>query len=469
MIHPRPAIALLAVVVMGFGTFHSTWGFYTPGAFAAVMGSLVLGVLACAAPARPIRVWSRIERHDLLPGLFVCAIILLGTAGSYPNLLYAEPDFDTIRITKWYSRGLLVVMPIAVLNGVIDGLKFRPAFRRAVFIAGFAAIVVAALAVRWLVLVGSPEPVIDVYNLLRDGADYVIAGQNPYANDIVSPYGTPRAERFGVGEPADPRPAGYPPLPFLFSVPPRLLGADVRWANTGADLVAAGAIALVGWRRRRPAVALTAAWLYLNQPRAPFIIEQAWYEPMIAALLGLGLVFTEFRGLWKWAGYALVGLGLTAKQFGLPLLLPMAAGHRRNWKLVALGVFAGVLVMLPWVVWSPSDFFDIVLWKHLDRPPQPHSITIASFLLNEFDVTVPRAAGWALAAGAIVLISIVTPRGSAATALGLGTALLAFSVFHTQGFPNYFYLVVYLWLLGVVAALPIVPEVPTDEPAHRTA
>src|SRR5205085_2486909 len=110
------------------------------------------------------------------------------------------------------------------------------------------------------------------------------------------------------------------------------LGADVRWANVAADLIAASAIALVGWRRRRPALALTAAWLYLNQPRAPFIIEQAWYEPMIGALLGVGLVLLELRGIGKWAGYVLVGLGLTAKQFGLPLLFPIAFGHRRNWR-----------------------------------------------------------------------------------------------------------------------------------------
>jgi hypothetical protein len=120
-------------------------------------------------------------------------------------------------------------------------------------------------------------------------------------------------------------------------------------------------------------------------------------------------------------------------------------------------------------VWSPRDFFDIVLWKHLDRPPQPHSITVASFLFNEFELTLPRVAGWALAASAILIISVVTPRASAATALGLGTALLAFSVLHTQGFPNYFSLVQYLWLLGLVAALPTVPESPVHEPARPAA
>src|SRR5262249_41303708 len=205
-------------------------------------------------------------------------------------------------------------------------------------------------------------------------------------------------------------------------------------------------------------IGLLVAAIYLQLPRVPFIVEQAWVEPMIAAFLGIGLVLAGLSGAGRWGGYIFICLGLTAKQVCLPLLFPVARAHRRHWKLLAMGVLVGVLVMLPWILWSPRDFLDIVIWKHLDRPLQPHSITVASFLLNEFNVVLPRVVGWLLAAGAIVGISIITPRDSAATALGLGTALLAFSVFHTQGFPNYFYLVQYLWLLGFVGLFPRADE-----------
>src|SRR5262249_41566113 len=149
---------------------------------------------------------------------------------------------------------------------------------------------IGGLLVRMPVLWASPEPVIDVYNLLRDGADHLIAGENPYSHDIITPYGTPRAARYGRDEPPDLRPAGYPPLPLLLSIPPRLLGADVRWSNVIADLLAAAAIMMAGMRRRVAWIGMIAAATYLNLVRVPFIIEQAWYEPMIAALLGLGLV-----------------------------------------------------------------------------------------------------------------------------------------------------------------------------------
>jgi hypothetical protein len=221
-----------------------------------------------------------------------------------------------------------------------------------------------------------------------------------------------------------------------------------------ADLIAAGAIALVGIRRGRRSFGLLAAAVYMHLPRTQFIIEQAWYEPMVAALFGLGLAISEFRGRDRGIGYILLGLGLTAKQYGLPLLFPLAWSHRRNWILLTVGIAVGIAIMLPWMIWSPSFFFDSVLFKHFDRPLQPHSITVASFLINEFGVTMPRLVGWLLAGGAILGISAITPKNSAATALGIGTTLLAFSVFHTQGFPNYFYLVQYLWLLGFVGLLP---------------
>jgi hypothetical protein len=462
----RPALALLAVVVLSLGTL-PTWGFYSPEAVAMTALALLLGVLACVArePAASGRDWGRASWLALC----AAALALQFVAIFRTTLLYVGPEFSDHSVAansalRWFAA--LGMVPAVYL--LLGGRRFVGAISTRWWLA-LTAILLTGLALRICVLIASPDPIVDVFWLLRDSGDDIIAGQNPYTTPINSGYGTRFALTHDVAEPYDPRPAGYPPVPLLLSVPPRALGCDVRWSNIIADLVAAVAMAILGLRRGRPAEGLLAATVYLNLPRVPFIIEQAWYEPMIAALFGLGFVLTELSGAGQWLGYIMLGLGLTAKQFGLPLLLPLAAGHRRNWKLLALGLAVGGLLILPWFVWSPRAFFDVVLWKQLARPMQPHSITVGSFLLNEFEVTLPRAGGWVLAGAAILGISLVTPRGAAA-ALGLGTALLAFCVCHTQGFPNYFYLVQYLWLLGFVAALPrFEPEVRTDEPARAPA
>jgi hypothetical protein len=451
--HPRPALALLAVVVLSLGLLNDPLGFYTPVTFAAAIISLGISIAACVVRDTVI-IGSRGARIDGVVLSAMAAAILSFVSPFSMTLLYGE-DVTTrlaLWLACWFGSIATGLLAAVIVGGRQSG---RPhGWRRALFIAVVVLTFLSGFATRALVIRASPGPVVDVFNLLRDGADHLIAGANPYTNDIVSPYGTPRAEKFGVAEPSDPRPAGYPPLPLILSVPPRLFGADVRWSNVVCDLIAAFAILWCGIRRGRSALGSLAAAIYLNLPRTTFIIEQSWYEPMIAALFGLGFVLAESSGFAKRVGYIALGLGLTAKQFGLPLLFPLLAGHRRQWRLIALGLVVGSLVILPWLTWSPRDFLDIVIWKHLGRPPQPRSITVASFLMNEFDVTPPRIAGWLLAAAAIAGISYATPRDSAATALGVGAALLAFCVFHTQGFPNYFYLVQYLWLLGFVGLLP---------------
>lgn len=457
MIPSRQVLTLLAVVVLSLGL--GDWGFYSLSAFGLTLIALASAVLACVTQDRPAGLRSRQRVLHVLTALAagttsITAIFLTG-------IWYAGREFSAWSMPAKFALPSLAVLGLApVLYLLLFGHRMDQcaAGRQTRWWLTLSMALAAGIALRACVLIAAPEPIVDVFTLLRDSTDHVIAGKNPYAEPIETPYGTPWARDHGAFEEPNARPAGYPPLPLLLCVPVRLLGLDVRWANIAADGVAALAIAVLGLRRGRPAIGLLAATMYLNLPRTPFIIEQAWYEPMIAALLGVGLVLTEFRGFAKWLGYMLLGLGLTAKQFGLPLLFPLAAAHRRNWKLIALGLLVGGLIMLPWLLWSPRDFLDIVLFKHLGRPPQPHSITVASFLLNEFDVVVPRIVGWLLAAGAILVISIVTPRECAATALGLGTALLAFCVCHTQGFPNYFYLVQYLWLIGFVGLLPRIDE-----------
>src|SRR5262249_43830099 len=154
--------------------------------------------------------------------------------------------------------------------------------------------------------------------------------------------------------------------------------------------------------------------------------------------------------------YIFLGLALTGKQFGLPMLPALAWPHRKNWLPLLVGLAVGGLVMVPFLLWSPRDFIDIVITKHLNRPPQYQSITLASafFHFGFAEVVPDRKWLWGAALVLIGLVSLRTPRQGAATALGLGTALMIFATFHTQGFPNYFYLVEYLWLLGAVGLLP---------------
>jgi hypothetical protein len=447
---PRSAWITLSVAVLHLGTLHS-WGFYTPTAFFAVVLAWALSVAALFArpgddPAS--------QQRDILGAILIVPLswVLTFAALGTPTLLYGEDA--TARFRLWVScyLGCLSVSALPICLWPVF-FHVRPIVRLVAWSLPLLTIVFG-FTTRALTLAASPDPVIDVFPLLRDGADHIRAGRNPYAQDITSPYGTERAARFGVTDPPDPRPAGYPPLPLLLAVPPRWFGADVRWSNVVADLLAGLALGALALRRRASFLGIVAMATYLNAVRVPFLIEQAWYEPMIAALFGWGLVFVEHRTGWRVLGHILLGLGLTAKQFGLPLLVPLAAAFHRQWKLLATGLLIGGALMVPWFLASPGDFLDIVLWKHLARPIQYGSITLASWFYREWGLSWPKEAGWALASVLIAVLSLRTPRESAASALGLGTVLLTFCLCHSQGFPNYFALTQYLWLVGLVGGLP---------------
>jgi hypothetical protein len=317
------------------------------------------------------------------------------------------------------------------------------------------AAIVLGVGVRGSAILASPDPVIDVFAMMRDLTDHLLAGRNPYTHDIVTPYGTPRADAESIVEPPDSRPAGYPPHALLIAAPVRLLRADPRWANVICDALAALALFLIGIRRSQRAIGFVAAAAWLFLPLSTIMIESAWYEPMLGALFGLGLWLAESSGWRRWIGYGLVGFGMTAKQYGVAILPALAWRHRRYWRPMLFGLAVGTLVMLPWFAWSPYDFLDIVLFKHLDRPPQhERALTVAGAWFHLTGDVLPREMLWAVAGLLIGVTSWRGPRTGAATALGLGTALLVFSLFHTQGFFNYFYLVQYLWLLGAVGLVP---------------
>jgi hypothetical protein len=306
---------------------------------------------------------------------------------------------------------------------------------------------VAAGLLRVSAILASPDPVVDVWVALRDAPRHLLEGRNPYTASYPDPYDTERARSFGVDAP--PHNAAfpfYPPLPFLVALPFHAAGLDVRLANVAGDLLAGLVLFAAAWHHGRPRVGALVATVYLFLPRVPFLIEHAWYEPMLAALLGWGLLLAE-RGCRS--GYLLLGLGLTGKQFGLPMVFPVAWSQRRHWPALLAGLALAALPVVPFLLWDPSAFLDVVLFRHLQRPAMLDSITVYTGFHELLGVTLPRPLLLGIALVLIAWLSGKTPERSTAAALWVGAVLLVFCLFHTQGYFNYFYLCQFLLLLGL--------------------
>jgi hypothetical protein len=257
----------------------------------------------------------------------------------------------------------------------------------------------------------------------------------------------------------------YPPLPFLVTLPFRAAGLDGRWAYLVCDLIAAGGLVLAGRRRGQPELGALGCAVYLLMPHTALLYAYGWYEPVVAALLAAGLLLVECR---RRAGYLVLALGLTAKQYGVVLLVPLLRAFRGQRRLLFLGILAAAVgTLVPFFLWGPDDFLRVVLFKHLQLPNRTEAITVhtvAGHYLGVRDLGRPQTLP--LAGLLIGLVAWRTPAGGASPALWMGTALLVFFFFHNQGFYNYYYLCIYLLLLGVACTGP--QTAPVDTPAAGT-
>jgi hypothetical protein len=250
---------------------------------------------------------------------------------------------------------------------------------------------------------------------------------------------------------SDPHPAAYPPLPILMSLPFRACGWDVRTVNVCCDIAAALVLFAAARRRGQPFIGLCVAAIYLNLPGVPYLTEQAWYEPMLAVLIGGGLLLAEDGNR---LGHVLVGLGVTGKQLGLPLLFPLLRGLRSRWHSALLTIIAaGLAITLPFFLWNPGSFVEVVVTKHLHRPANFDLNTIFGLGYHVFGWRIPRYIAWSIAVVLIGCISWRTPEKGIGTALWMGTALLAFVLCNPVAYFNYFYLAEYLLLLGAAGVV----------------
>lgn len=430
----RPVLAVVALALMAVA-MTLNWGFFSEPAIKLAVAALVTVWLACSFPEK----WEGIPASSF--GDWLLALLALGLSGygmTVAEVLSTRTVAPVEATLVWLARLGFVVLASLAVHLMLPAGKGRyvlPLQIGLLFLAGAQLRVNAVLAV--------PDPVIDVFTAFDEGTAHLLAGHNPYTSEYHNPYPDPPAEyeRYPF----------YPPLPLLFSLPFRAAGLDVRFANVVCDLLAALVLLELGRGRGRLLAGAFAAGAYLFFPRCPFMMEQAWYEPMLAAGLGGGLLLVE-RG-WR-LGYLLLGLGLTGKQYGPVLLLPLLWAFRRRWLPLLVGIAAAAaLVILPFLLWGPTAFVDTTFFAHIRRPPRADALTVQVGAKSLYDVELSTALLWVVAGLATAWITWRTPQKATAAALWMGAALLTFCLLHKQGFYNYFYLCEYLLLLGATSLL----------------
>ncbi len=249
-------------------------------------------------------------------------------------LMYARGEWTTGRQCELASMMLLLTYVPSMLGWREPRVASDARF------AVFACIVLAAGVATIHV---SPAPSIDVWVVQQQGADAILHGKNPFTAVGVVQHGSRRG-----GAAAS---SSTWPTQALVSTIAYAITKESRYATLLAFLVVGLAMRSIARTRRvagpTPGVPLLedapALFLWLA-PKAFFIIEQAWVDPVQLAFVSLALC-AEVKGR-RWLSVVLFGVLLSAKQ-SMFWFAPLA-GFAFRWTLrqwIVAGLVAAASVL----------------------------------------------------------------------------------------------------------------------------
>ncbi|MEO5610075.1 MAG: hypothetical protein ABIQ61_04480 [Ornithinibacter sp.] len=387
---------------------------------------IVLTLTACTA----LLAWWLVRRVEVDVPRALAPIVLVGSVA----ITVTVPLFTYLR-GGWVPLALVIVGVGGLTCAAL--LLGRHAWAQR---AAFGVAVATHVALGAVAIIGDPAPRIDVWVVLQQGSDAIARGENLYTQQWT---GSPGVQDL------------FPYLPWMgmLVAPGRWLGGDVRWALLVWSLVlCAGLWALARGRVER-AAAVTA--VLVLAPGTLTQIDQAWTEPVLAALLVWWAVLVRRGNAW-WA-VAPLALACASKQH-LALLAPVLLAWR-PFGVVRTLVTGGVtaLLVLPWVVADPGAFFGDTVTTLLEFHPIRFANTWYLYFLNEWGVTLPFAvtgAAMLLAVGAATYAVWRRQPPVAEVLRWLALVLAVANLVNKQAFYNQF------WLVGalVIASLALPPR-----------
>jgi hypothetical protein len=321
--------------------------------------------------------------------------------------------------------------------------------------ARFGLIAAAILLMGIDTIAASPAPEIDVWTVQQRGAEVLSTGGNPFEEVRLHDTG-PRT--------ADDVPYVYPPLHLIVSsVAWNLLG-DVRYAMVLAVVLAgfaARALARKTGGDRLPAVLQDApALLIWFTPCLPFILEQAWIDPIPIALFSALTLCAER----KWLGAVLAGLVIGTKQTMVLVVFPLALAFGfgiAQWAVVAVFI---ALPIAPWAMWN------FAAWKHSNfdflnaLPVRDDALTLVTWAKKRLKLTIPPVTGFLGAAATLAWATWSAWRrhrpALEQAALVAVVTMTSFFVFNKWAFANYYFTLLSLAALAAAAALKPAAEPP---------
>ncbi len=443
---------LLAVAATALGSaVQLRDGLYTPRGFIGLSIAVVASFLVYLLPHLP-----SIERFRERPaawifGTGIALNFLQLFAYDHPGSWHAYDD-GLLRATPFYYAVLAAAAVIAA------GIIFVPDSSRTLLVA----LVFVFCGLGAWVIHSVPLPHMDVWVLQMEGLKALRGGHNPFAAVFPDIYHfaelyAPGAMHEGLVHQGFP----YPPTVVWMDLPGYLIGGDYRWSN----LAAMGLTALlIAFARPNSRLGPLAATLFLFTPRAFFMLESGWTEPVTMLLLA-ATVFCACRKFWVMPIF--LGLFLCSKQYLIWAIPPviLLAGRplqsRRLIHIIGIAFIAGCIASLPLILWDVRAFltanFDIADKAGFRSDALSYLALYANTMHRSPSGTTATLIGFSAAALATLLATLRGERSPAGYAAAVAFGHLIFFAFYKFAFCNYYYFLIAA-ICSAAGALELVGE-----------
>lgn len=290
--------------------------------------------------------------------------------------------------------------------------------------------VLIAFIARFMMVWGSPDPKIDVYDFLKLGAIGFTQGINPYANTYTPMYKGTIPDYYA-----------YLPGTLFLTTPFVFLLNDPRYAHIMADLL----VVLLLFKLVKSKDRYIYPLLFLYNPGALIILEASWTEPIILALITL-TVYLNFKKRVILTAI-IFGFSIATKQYVL-LLIPIFTNlMKMKLRFILLSLVTAAVVILPFYLMDPAEFKHDVIDVIASEPPRPWTLVFVS-ILDKFDLTYNSYLQFLLTGLFIIPFYFQKKLTLGKLLYSSAFILLASFYFNKLGAVNYYYIVSQLVLLG---------------------
>ena len=389
--------------------------------------------------------------------LVTCAASLFGVGLARSRRTQSGFGLPELRVLAWaVAAGCVLVGWVVAPGGKLGGPRFHPFLLLSMHL--LATAVVAAylpdvcgrpVRTEWVRRLRGPglylaaggmglwmlytlhAPGIDVFALHQQGAERLLALEPVYGNVAVVDSNThARVIDDYV----------YPPLSLVLTTLGYAVSGDSRLGALVAVLLTAVLVQRIARRRLGDddvLPELLAAALLL-QPRAPYVLSQAWGEPLaLPFVAGFALLADQRRNV---GAAILLGLACATKQYLLVLgaAALWAPGLGLRGALIAGATV--VATLLPFALWTPGELWEGLVTHHLDNPFRKDALGFPALAVR---FGLPEAPGW-LGFLALPIVLLGAARLPRRLDVALGVPLVAltwFFLFGRQAFANYYYFV----------------------------